>query len=241
MTTLWFALAAALGNMAGAFAVVQSLRRELRVIDACLAFGAGFMLAVALLGVLPEVLREGEGGALYVLAGYLAVHLAQHVFTPHFHFGEETHRVSRSAGVSALIGLTLILLYKLNPRRVVGTDVFHAAVLLWTAGLARFASGNVDLALMATILVGSLPGVWIGTALVPHVPVVGLRHGLGIVLAAAALGVLSKAGVHVPPAVLVGVPLPLAAVSVAIHRRHAAQPTQAERQELRPVAQAGEW
>ena len=98
---LWLsavALAAALGNMAGAFAVVQSLRRELRVIDACLAFGAGFMLAVALLGVLPEVLREGEGGALYVLAGYLAVHLAQHVFTPHFHFGEETHRVSRSAG-----------------------------------------------------------------------------------------------------------------------------------------------
>ena len=107
MTTLWFALAAALGNMAGALAVVRSLRRELRLIDACLAFGAGFMLAVAVLGVLPEVLREGEEGALYVLAGYLAVHLAQHVFTPHFHFGEETHRVSPSAGVSALLGLTL--------------------------------------------------------------------------------------------------------------------------------------
>ncbi len=107
MTTYWFALAAALGNMAGAVAVVRSLRRELRVIDACLAFGAGFMLAVAVLGVLPEVLRDGQGGALYVLAGYLAVHLAQHVFTTHFHFGEETHRVSRSAGISALLGLTL--------------------------------------------------------------------------------------------------------------------------------------
>lgn len=107
MTTYWFAVAAALGNMAGAVAVVRSLRRELRVIDACLAFGAGFMLAVAVLGVLPEVLRDGQGGALYVLAGYLAVHLAQHVFTTHFHFGEETHRVSRSAGISALLGLTL--------------------------------------------------------------------------------------------------------------------------------------
>jgi zinc and cadmium transporter len=53
------------------------------------------------------VLREGEGEALYVLGGYLAVHLAQHVFTPHFHFGEETHRVSPSAGISALLGLTL--------------------------------------------------------------------------------------------------------------------------------------
>jgi ZIP family zinc transporter/zinc and cadmium transporter len=65
------------------------------------------MLAVALLGVLPEVMADGIGGAGYVLAGYLAVHFAQHVFTPHFHFGEETHRVSRSAGISAMIGLTL--------------------------------------------------------------------------------------------------------------------------------------
>jgi uncharacterized membrane protein YfcA len=149
-----------------------------------------------------------------------------------------------SVGSGALIGLTLILLYKLRPRRVVGTDVFHAAVLLWTAGLAHFASGNVDLGLMATILVGSLPGVWIGTALVPHVPVVGLRYGLGVVLAAAALGVLSKAGVPVPPAVIVGVPLLLAVVSLAIHRRRAAQPVPpppAERHELRPVTQAGDW
>ncbi len=107
MSPLGFAVAAALGNLAGALAVVRSLRRELRVIDACLAFGAGFMLAVAVLGVMPEVLREGSEGALYVLIGYLAVHLAQHVLTPHFHFGEETHRVSASAGMSALMGLTL--------------------------------------------------------------------------------------------------------------------------------------
>jgi zinc and cadmium transporter len=106
-TSFGFALAAAAGNLVGAFAVIRSLRRELRVIDACLAFGAGFMLAVAVLGVLPEVMADGVGAAGYVLAGYLAVHLAQHVFTPHFHFGEETHRVSRSAGISALIGLTL--------------------------------------------------------------------------------------------------------------------------------------
>jgi uncharacterized protein len=125
-----------------------------------------------------------------------------------------------SVGSGALIGLVLILLYKLSPRRVVGTDVFHAAVLLWTAGLAHFISGNVDLGLMATILIGSLPGVWIGTALVPHVPVVGLRYTLGIVLAAASLGVLSKAGVDVHPAVIVGVPTALALFSWFVHRRH---------------------
>jgi uncharacterized membrane protein YfcA len=126
-----------------------------------------------------------------------------------------------SVGSGALIGLTLILLYKLNPRRVVGTDVFHAAVLLWTAGLAHFASGNVDLGLMATILVGSLPGVWIGTWLVPHVPVAGLRHGLGVVLAAAAMGVLSKAGVDLPAAAILGVPAALAVLVVVVHRRRA--------------------
>ena len=104
-----------------------------------------------------------------------------------------------SVGSGALIGLTLILLYKLNPRRVVGTDVFHAAVLLWTAGLAHFASGNVDLALMATILVGSLPGVWIGTALVPHVPVVGAAARPRDRARRRRLGVLSKAGVGIPP------------------------------------------
>jgi uncharacterized membrane protein YfcA len=125
-----------------------------------------------------------------------------------------------SVGSGALIGLVLILLYKLSPRRVVGTDVFHAAVLLWTAGLAHFISGNVDLGLMGTILIGSLPGVWIGTALVPHVPVVGLRYTLGIILAAASLGVLSKAGVDVHPGVIVGVPSALAVLAWFVHRRH---------------------
>ena len=127
-----------------------------------------------------------------------------------------------SVGSGALIGLVLILLYKLTPRRVVGTDVFHAAVLLWTAGLAHFVSGNVDLGLMGTILIGSLPGVWIGTALVPYVPVVGLRYTLGIILAAASLGVLTKAGVELHPGVIVGIPAGLAIFAWLMHRRHPA-------------------
>jgi zinc and cadmium transporter len=107
MTPLLFALAAALGNVVGALAVVRHLRRGLRFIDGCLAFGAGFMLAVTLLGVLPVVFDGSTVGPLCVILGYFAVHLAQHVFTPHFHFGEETHRVSSAAGDTALLGLTL--------------------------------------------------------------------------------------------------------------------------------------
>ncbi|HSE28286.1 MAG TPA: hypothetical protein VLA95_08665, partial [Gemmatimonadales bacterium] len=108
MTPLVFALASAVANLIGAWAVVRHLRRSLTLIEGCVAFGAGFMLAVAVVGVIPEVYHELDAlGPVLVLLGYLLVHLAQHVFTPHFHFGEETHRVSASAGVSALLGLGL--------------------------------------------------------------------------------------------------------------------------------------
>jgi uncharacterized membrane protein YfcA len=112
-----------------------------------------------------------------------------------------------SVGSGALIGLALILVFKLTPHRVVGTDVFHAAILLWAAGLAHVVSGNVDFVLMGTILVGSLPGVLVGTQLVTRVPAGVLRPVLGCVLLGSALGVLSKAGVAVPPAALLGVPV----------------------------------
>ena len=118
-----------------------------------------------------------------------------------------------SVGSGALIGLALILVFQLSPRRVVGTDVFHAAVLLWTAGIAHWAGGNVDFGLMGTILLGSIPGVWIGTALLPRVSVDALRPTLGIVLLAASLGIASKAGLAMPIAVLIGVPLLVAFAS----------------------------
>jgi ZIP family zinc transporter/zinc and cadmium transporter len=108
VTPLVFALVAAAANLAGGLAVTRSARRGLRVIELFVAFGAGYMLAVAFAEVLPEAIATGgSSAALFVLAGYLLVHLSQHTLTPHFHFGEETHRVSHAAGVSALIGLLL--------------------------------------------------------------------------------------------------------------------------------------
>jgi hypothetical protein len=123
-----------------------------------------------------------------------------------------------SVGSGALIGLALILVFKLTPHRVVGTDVFHAAILLWAAGLAHLVSGNVDFVLMGTILVGSLPGVLIGTHLVTRVPAAVLRPVLGCVLLGSALGVMSKAGVDVPAAALVGVPVAVGIVAWLIQR-----------------------
>ncbi len=108
MSPLAYAVIAALGNIVGGLAVTRSAKQSLRFIEGVLAFGAGFMLAVALVEVLPEAYRlSGNAAPLYVLLGYLLVHLSQHTATQHFHFGEETHDVTAIAGVTALIGLLL--------------------------------------------------------------------------------------------------------------------------------------
>jgi len=129
-----------------------------------------------------------------------------------------------SVGSGALIGLALILVFQLTPHRVVGTDVFHAAILLWAAGLAHWVSGNVDFVLMGTILVGSLPGVLIGTQLIGHVSANVLRPVLGCVLLASALGVLSKAGVGIPAEALIGVPLAVGLLAYVLLRTKVAPP-----------------
>ena len=107
-SALGYALVAAAANVVGALAVTHRAARGLAVIEHFVAFGAGFMLAVAVVDILPEAFaRSGGAAPALVLAGYLAVHLTQHTVTPHFHFGEETHAVNAVAGRSALVGLLL--------------------------------------------------------------------------------------------------------------------------------------
>jgi hypothetical protein len=84
---------------------------------------------------------------------------------------------------------------------VVGTDVVHAAILLWAAGLAHWVGGNVDLGLAANILVGSIPGVLIGSQLAVKIPTGFLRNALGVVMIASAIVLLVKE--KVPTAVLI--------------------------------------
>jgi uncharacterized membrane protein YfcA len=123
-----------------------------------------------------------------------------------------------SVGSGALIGPALILLFRLTPRRVVGTDVFHAAIMLWAAGLAHWVGGNIDFALMGTILLGSIPGVWIGTALVGRVPAAFLRPALGCVLLGSALGVMTKAGLELSAWEIVGIPLGVGVLCWLVYR-----------------------
>jgi len=119
-----------------------------------------------------------------------------------------------SAGSGAMIAVGLILLFRLTPRRVVGTDVFHAAIVLWAAGLAHVSAGNVDFGLAGNILLGSIPGVWLGSHWSVRVDPAVLRATLAIVLIGAGLALLIKAGLDLP--ILVILPFPLAVIALLV-------------------------
>ncbi len=125
-----------------------------------------------------------------------------------------------SAGSGSLIALGLILMFRLTPYRVVGTDIFHAAIVLWAAAAAHVIAGNVDYALAGTILIGSVPGVWIGSQMSVRLPAGTLRTLLGVVLIAASMGLGSKAGLPIPPAAIAVVPFVLAVVVLWTRFRH---------------------
>jgi uncharacterized membrane protein YfcA len=111
-----------------------------------------------------------------------------------------------SAGSGTLIAVFLIVLYRMTPKRVVGTDIFHAAILLWAAGIAHVIGGNVDFGLVGNILIGSIPGIWIGSHLTVRMPSGLLRVALGIVLIASSLALFDKAGVELPLAIVIAFP-----------------------------------
>lgn len=97
-----------------------------------------------------------------------------------------------SAGSGTVIAILLIAIYRLSPKKVVGTDVFHAAVLLWAAGIAHWVGGNVDFVLAGNILIGSIPGVVIGAALSDKAPQGFIRTALGLVLMASGIVTIQK-------------------------------------------------
>jgi uncharacterized protein len=108
-----------------------------------------------------------------------------------------------SVGSGVFFGLTLLVVFPLRAHKVVGTDIFHAAVLLYVAGAAHWAAGNVDFGILGWLLLGSIPGVLIGGRLTLSIPSDALR----LVLA----GVLGLAGIR-----LVNVPFAGTIVVVAL-------------------------
>jgi uncharacterized membrane protein YfcA len=89
-----------------------------------------------------------------------------------------------SVGSGVFFGLTMLVVFPLRSAKVVGTDIFHAAALLWVAGLGHFVAGNVDLHAVAWLLVGSILGVLLSSGLTLRLPDRVLRSMLAITLLA---------------------------------------------------------
>ncbi len=127
-----------------------------------------------------------------------------------------------SAGSGTVIAILLIAVYRLAPKKVVGTDVFHAAILLWAAGIAHWVGGNVDFVLAGNILIGSVPGVIIGAALSSKAPQGFIRTALGIVLVGSGIVTIQKGDPNVWPIAALVAGIGLGAVLAApriLHRR----------------------
>jgi uncharacterized membrane protein YfcA len=87
-----------------------------------------------------------------------------------------------SVGSGTFFGLAMLLVFPLSAVAIVGTDIFHAAALLWVAGIGHLVHGNVDLNAMGWLLVGSIPGVLLGSQMSIRIPDRALRIAFSIVL-----------------------------------------------------------
>jgi uncharacterized membrane protein YfcA len=87
-----------------------------------------------------------------------------------------------SVGTGVFFGLTMLIVFPLRAAKIVGTDIFHAAALLWVAGFGHFIAGNVDLHAVGWLLIGSIPGVLISSQFTLRMPERTLRVGLAAVL-----------------------------------------------------------
>ena len=131
-----------------------------------------------------------------------------------------------SVGSGTFFGLVMLLVFPLTAAKIVGTDIFHAAALLWVAGISHLVHGNVDLGAMGWLLLGSIPGVLFASKLTVRVPEGALRVGLGTVLLASGVRLIELPGYGV----LVPVILVLGAIGAGL--------TEFKRLNARAVAEA---
>ncbi len=128
-----------------------------------------------------------------------------------------------SVGSGTFFGLVMLLVFPLTAVKIVGTDIFHAAALLWVAGAGHLVAGNVDLGAMGALLVGSIPGVLLGSQVSINLPERALRFGLATTLTLSGLKLVNLPYAEVLIVVVLGVwaLLLLAAGGRALVRRRA--------------------
>ena len=175
-----------------------------------ISLGAGFMMAVALLDMLPESLKFSlRWTPALVLAGYCITHLLEHTITPHFHVGEETHAAEflhRHTGYSVLLGLSVHALFDgvaIASGFVVSTWLgwlifiaifLHKIPVGFTVATVTLASGRSRTAavLSAAVLAGATILGVLAISLIPSWVRVGLPVSVGVTTYVAATDLLPE-------------------------------------------------
>ncbi|MBI4911144.1 MAG: ZIP family metal transporter [Acidobacteria bacterium] len=205
MSVTWLAAAASLATLLGGWLVLRVLQGRRSVMRLVSGLAAGYLLAVTLARVIPECFEQGgEGAALWILAGYLLVHLVEHGITPHFHYGEETHQVEgRWTGGLALLGLSLHSLMDgmslsaaMSTHSNLGVPMFLGILLhripegatitsiFLVRGHGRRGALGAAGVLAGAAMLGALGQGWLA---VPAAPTLGLAAGLGLYVASSDL------------------------------------------------------
>ena len=122
-----------------------------------------------------------------------------------------------SVGSGTFFALTMLFVFPLGAHKIVGTDILHAAALLYVAGFGHFIAGNIDFHAVGWLLIGSIPGVLIGSHYSVRVPEAWLRLALADVLAISGLKLVQVPNVYL--AVAIGVSVAVGLVAVVNTRR----------------------
>jgi ZIP family zinc transporter/zinc and cadmium transporter len=149
---------AALADVAGGFVLVRARGVE-RYLRYFVALGAGFLMATAVIEMVPEGLKLNQAhpllGPALIMGGYCVVHLLEHTINAHFHFGEETHTgefVSRHTGNSVLAGLSLHALFD---GVAIGSGFLVSSWLGWLIFLAILLHKAPEGFTMASVMLAS--------------------------------------------------------------------------------------
>lgn len=175
--TLLLGVLAGLANIAGAL-IISARTWSRTMLAYFIALGSGFMLATALMAMVPESLHLAPvAGPMLILLGYIIVHYFEHSLPGHFHFGEETHTdefLNTSVAYTALAGLLI--------------HTFFGGVSL--------ASGFMVSKWLGTIIFGStiLHNVPEGFTMASIMAAAGKKRGVGM-WAVVALGVSRLLGI----------------------------------------------
>jgi uncharacterized membrane protein YfcA len=117
-----------------------------------------------------------------------------------------------SVGTGVFFGLTMLIVFPLRAAKIVGTDIFHAAALLWVAGTGHLIAGNVDLHAVGWLALGSIPGVLLASQFTLKMPERVLRVALASVLLLSGIKLLDFTGANW--LIVGGVVVGLAALSI---------------------------